>query len=361
MDENIQKIFIIATFSFIILLIKNVNAYQYFLANLEIITSDSEPDAENVEYKFRFKTNYPLNAGQRIKIIFPDTYQSPIASSTDLFCPTTMLGSVEGRVVFCTVKAGEVHPATTTEIVVKRIKNPPKEKPEGIADFHFFQIETDANEGAFFPVSIVEPLSARGVVNPILNLEIQGLTPGERVHQILVTSTTTANSINFQDIPVNTSLIGAQDIFVRTNAAYGFILNIVQTSDLQAIDYDRGRIYKIYCFENGRCKNYTQAIPWLRPEGILGAPQTYGHFAITSEDNSLGENCSQNYYGFGQGGKWAGLEVGVGTEVMRNCQPSDGITQHQGWTRIGFRVEVTPLQPGGNYETTFTYVLIPIF
>lgn len=351
--------FLFPLLSLFFLAFKQINAYQYLLSNVEIILSDNTPEAKNVEYKFRFKINFPLNSGQKIKILFPPSYRTPPANLSDIFCPPTMEPSIEGRIIYCTVKSGQSQSATTVEVVVKNVENPAKEAEEGIADAHFFTIETDAREGIFFPATILEPMTVRGGVNPVLNFEVRGVDIGETVHGKTINATTSPNLIAFRDIPINTPVLAAQDLFVRTNAAYGFVVFLIQNSDLEAIREDR--VYKIYCFASGKCKNYQQASSWIRPEGILGAPQTYGHLGITSEDNSLGENCNQNFFGFGQGGRWAGLTVGLPAEIMRNCQPTDGETQHQGWTRVGFQVEVTPLQPAGEYQTNFSYVITPIF
>ena len=351
-------------FSLIFLLLyffsKKGIAYQYLLPDAQLIVSDSSPNATNVEYKFDFTTQFSLSAGQTITLHFPPSYSSPVATLDNVFCPENTSPSVEGRLVICTVNPGKILPATSTQILILGIANPEKEAPFGVADIHFITIETSAGEGAFLPVTIIEPLKVMGTVNPILTLEIRGLGVGEKVHEVLVTNvSTSASFIGFQDIPVNTPVLAAQDIFVTTNAGFGFRLNLIQNDYLKTTR--EGRVYRIFCFENGRCKSQENALSWIKPEGILGDPKTYGHFGITSEDNSLGENCVFNYYGFGQTPKWAGPEVNFPLEIMRNCGPADGQTKHQGWTRIGFQVEITPLQPAGNYQTTFTYVVTPIF
>lgn len=360
MKEFLKLIFgfFIIIFLFFVLL-KKVGAYQYELTNVEIVLSDCAPLATNVEYKFQFTTAFSLTSGQNIIITFPEVYSSPVASANNVSCPSNTTASVDGRRVICTVNPGATYPATTTEILVSGVTNPPKEAPFGVADIHFLNIETSAQEGTFFPISILETLTVTGAVHPILTFEVRGLEPGENFHQASTTVTTTASAIFFENIPFNIPILGAQDIFVTTNAGFGFILNIIQNKELEA-ERD-GRIYRIYCFMNGNCRTLENALEWVRPEGILGAVKTYGHFGVSSEDNSLGEDCAFNYYGFGQEGKWVGPQMGTPIEVMRNCQPADGVTRHQGWTRIGFQVEVSPLQPAGNYETNFTYVLTPIF
>lgn len=329
------------------------------MSEVEIILSDSSPEAEGVEYRFQLTTGVALNEEERIYINFPNVYNTPVVVSEDIICPENMTGSVQGRIVSCRVNPGETYPATSTEIIVYNVVNPVKEKPEGIADIYFFTIESDGDERAYIAVAIIEAIRIRGAINPILSFEVEGVGVGENLHNNLTNVTTTATSITFEDMLPNTSILGAQDLFVRTNAGYGFTVNIFQIQEPQ-VEVEE-RTYKIHCFTNGDCRDYENSTTWVSPLGILGAPETYGHFGITSEDSSLGNDCDQNYYGFGEGGRWAGLEVAFPTEVMRNCQPADGQTQHEGWTRVGFRVEVTVLQPAGEYETIFTYVVTPVF
>ncbi len=359
MRKNFLKI---TAFTFLILIFYLLKLAESIasLGEPKIIVSNPTPQATGVEYRFQFITNLPLTSNQRISIVFTNTYASPVATSGNVVCPSNMTASVSARTVICQVRAGETHPATTTEIIVRNVTNPVKINPPGIADGHPFVIETDAGEDALLTVLINEGLNVRTILEPFLNFEIQGVEAGQTVHGTSTFASTTPESVFFgENIPVNTPILIAQDLFVKTNAANGFLVNIYQNDELKS-EVD-GKINKIYCFTNGTCRHYTQAREWVMPDGILGHPRTYGHFGITSEDNSLGANCNQNYYGFGSMPKWAGLYVGIPAEVMRNCGPADGQTQHQGWTRVGFQLEITVLQPNGEYQTNFTYVVVPIF
>ncbi len=359
MRKNFLKIIV---FAFLILVFYFLKL-TYTTASLgepKIIISNPTPQATGVEYIFQFITGTPLTSGQKINIIFANAYSSPVAIAGDVVCPSNMTALVNGRTVVCQVNPGQAHPATTTEIIIENITNPPKTNPPGMADGHPIIIQTDAGEEAVLTAVINEGLGVMTVLEPFLNFQIQGVDIGETVHGISTFASTSADSIFFgQDIPINTPILVAQDLFVTTNAPYGFVVNIYQNNELEAELH--GMTNKIYCFTNGDCQNYTQAIEWVKPEGILGSSKTYGHLGLTSEDNSLGTNCSQNYYGFGFIPKWAGLEIGIPAEVMRNCGPANGQTQHHGWTRVGFQLEITVLQPNGEYQTNFTYIVVPIF
>jgi len=337
-------------------ILSKVGAYQFPLGEAKAIISNSEPQATEVEYKFQFTTGIGLGSAQKINIIFPDEYAAVIASPTDITCPVNMTASVTNRVVTCTVNSGQTHPAGQTEIIVANIVNPAKESDEGIADTHFILIETEANEGTHVMVVIIEPFRVRAEISPILNFEVEGVGAGESVHDDFTGVTTTSTLIPFGVIEPEIPILAAQDLFVTTNARYGFTVNIFQDGDLRTI-----ADYRIRCFIEGQCVNYTSPAAWVSPQGDLGVFRTYGHFGITSEDESLGANCIENYYNFGGIDNWAGLDGNFQAEVMRHCQPTDSQVRHEGWTRIGFQVEITFLQPGGEYENILTYIVTPTF
>jgi len=336
--------------------LSGAGAYQFPLEEAKVIISDSEPEATGVEYKFQFVTGVALSSNQKITVNFPDEYAAAIASPADITCPANMTASVTARVVTCTVNSGQAHPAGQTEIIVASIVNPAKESDEGIADTHFILIETDANEGAHVMVVIIEPFRVRAEISPILNFEVEGVGAGESVHDDFTGVTTTSTLIPFGVIEPEISILAAQDLFVTTNARYGFTVNIFQDGDLRTI-----ADYRIHCFIEGQCVNYTSPAVWVSPQGDLGVFRTYGHFGITSEDESLGADCIENYYNFGGTDNWAGLDGNFQAEVMRHCQPTDSQVRHEGTTRIGFQVEITFLQPGGEYENILTYIVTPTF
>lgn len=333
-----------------------VNAYEFSLAEVRAIISDSAPSASEVEYVFQFTTGIVLTSNQRINITFPEDYDLPVAGSADVLCPPNMTASVNLRIITCTVNIGQTHPATATEIIIFNIENPEKKAAEGIADIYSFLIETDNNEGANPVIAIVEPFKVRAVINPILNFEVEGVGSGENIHSFLTGVTTTPVFIPFGLIEPDVSVLAAQDLFVVTNAAYGFTVNIFQDGNLRRVEGD-----EIYCFINSQCVNYMNSTSWVSPMGYLGVPETYGHFGITSEDESLGNDCDENYYDFEGINNWAGLEGITQAEVMRHCEPADGQARHAGTTRIGFQVEISILQPAGEYESILTYIVTPTF
>lgn len=359
MEKILKKniiVFIILFFVFALLInFHQAAADQYTLQQARVVLSSPAPSAEEIEYKFQFTTSLDLAEGQKITISFPVEYDGLLPGTDSVICPNNTLPAVDNLIVSCSgeLSAGEI------EVIVRNMTNPAKIAEEGIADIYMADIKTDAGERSLVTILIVEPLLVRTAIEPFLNFEVEGVGMGEDIHNSLTTASSTANSIFLGDIPINTPVLVAQDLSVKTNAAYGFRVNVFQEKEPQA--EVNGRTHKIHCFIDGDCLDYTETQAWRSPAGILGEAETYGHFGITSEDNSLGLNCAENYYGFGQESRWAGLEAGGEAETMRHCSPADGEIQHQGKTRVGYQVEITILQPAGEYETTFTYVVTPIF
>ena len=353
--KKISTFFAIFIFLFFPIL-PQVSAYQFPLVEAKAVISDSEPQATGVEYRFEFTTSIALSANQIINVIFPDEYAATVANPGDITCPVNMTASVTARIIVCTVNSGQTHPAGQTEITAANIANPAKESGEGTADIHFIAIETDADEGAEVMVAIIEAFKVRAEISPILNFEVGGVEAGESVHGNLTGVTTTSVLIPFGVMEPEIPVLAAQDLFVTTNAKYGFTVNVFQDGDLRTI-----ADYRIYCFIEGECVNYTNPSSWASPQGDLGVFRTYGHFGITSEDESLGTGCAENYYDFGGMDNWAGLNGTAQAEVMRHCQPADSQVRHEGRTRLGFQVEISFLQPGGEYENILTYIVTPTF
>lgn len=326
-----------------------MGAYSTSFSWAKATISNSAPST-TANYTFDFYMNNALiNSTDTITITFPSAYNSPIASTSDVTCPTGMSASINGRQVICTGTAS----AGTTTVTVNNITNPAKSNPQGTADTYQITIETSRDEGAQVMVAIIEPITVTAHVEATLSFTISGLSSGSTVNGTTTTVTTTATTIPFGTLEPGTTSIAAQEISVTTNASHGFVVNIFQDHNLTNAQGD-----DIDCFQDGTCVNYTNATSWVSPAGTLDQEQTYGHFGISSQDNSLGANCSNDYYGTNL---WAGLSGINQAEVMCHTGPADGSTDNIGRTRVGFAVEITALQEAGEYTNTITYIVTPTY
>jgi len=326
-----------------------MGAYSTSFSWAKATITNSAPST-TADYTFEFYMNNALTQGSdTITITFPDDYNSPVATSGDVICPGNMTASVSGRQVICT---GTTTAATTT-VTVNNVTNPAKSNPAGTADTYTITIETSQDEGAQVMVAIIEPITVTAHVEATLSFTVSGVNAGQTVNGTTTTVTTTATTIPFGTLDPGTTSIAAQEISVTTNASHGFVVNIFQDHDLTNAQGD-----DINCFQDGTCVDYTNATSWASPAGTLDQENTYGHFGITSQDNSLGTNCSNDYYGEDL---WAGLDGTDPAEVMCHTGPADGSTDNIGSTRVGFAVEITALQEAGEYTNTITYIVTPTY
>jgi hypothetical protein len=82
---------------------------------------------------------------------------------------------------------------------------------------------------------------------------------------------------------------------------------------------------------------------------------------LTSDDtdlNSLG--LFNDFYNSGTA-HFAGLNSTDPMEVMHHDGPADGLTQDKGLARVLYRAEVASLQEAGDYESTLTYIVTPVY
>jgi hypothetical protein len=261
-----------------------------------------------------------------------------------LTAPTAGSGLL-GANATCTIKIGTN--ATYGVTGDQQITNP------GTAGSYTIDIAGTFGDTGTAMVAIIEDVTITATVAATLTFTISGVGSGQSVNGATTTITTNATSVAFGTLTVNSSSTAAQDLAVTTNADDGFTVTIFQDQNLTS-----GGGSDIDCFDDGVCVDYTSAASWSAPAGILDQEDTYGHFGITSEDESLGTNCASDYYGTDL---WAGLSGTTQAEVMCHTGPADGSTAHKGAARVGFNIEITALQEAGDYTNTLTYIATPTY
>ncbi len=202
-------------------------------------------------------------------------------------------------------------------------------------------------------VFIIDDVTVTASVDSTFSFTIAGVANGQTVNGASATTTattTTAVLIPFETLTPGTSKILAQDLSVTTNAANGFRVTVFEDQNLTSstgADID--------LFSNGATT--TPPIAWTTPTNVLNQEHTYGHFGITSQDGSL-----SNGDPFGTA-LWSGaFTAAAPLEVFYHNGPSDGTTDEEGDTRVGFQIEIESLQEAGNdYTNTLTYVATPVF
>jgi hypothetical protein len=205
-------------------------------------------------------------------------------------------------------------------------------------------------------VAIVDSVTVTATVPTILDFTVTGVGSGESVNSATTTVVATETEIPFGVLVVDTQATAAQDLVVSTNAANGFVVTVVTDQQLTSAN---GAI--IDGFANG---GYTTApLDWASnpPLATLGQQETYGHWGITTNDDTVTVGLTDDFDVNGVGQLYVSAST-TPVEVFRHDGPSDGTNQGVGFARVGYTVEISALQEAGNdYTATLTYVATPVF
>jgi hypothetical protein len=202
-------------------------------------------------------------------------------------------------------------------------------------------------------VAIIAPVVVTAAVDTSFTFTVEGLATGT-VNQEPITGTSTATAIPFGVLEAGTATTSAQQLSVSTNASYGFAVTVqVDQQLLSSTGAD------IDGFIDGA---YTDTpVAWEPPTGTISSEDSWGHWGLTTEDSSLTAGLSDPFDSAGTGQLFVSAST-TPVEVFRHDGPSDGTTDHIGRTRVGYKVEISPLQEAGDdYTATLTYVATPVF
>ena len=171
-----------------------------------------------------------------------------------------------------------------------------------------------------------------------LTFSVAGLPSGTSTAGIITDATTTATDINFGDLTFNTDSIAAQRITVETNATEGY----------QVLKYVTQQLLNSYGVEIASVSS-TNAVPgsWT---GSCAAAAATGCVGYHTTDAVLSGGSTR----FGAVDTYAGLSTEP-VEIMFTSLPvSDSID-------IIYRVQVSEMQPAGDYVTDIVYLAVPVF
>ncbi len=202
-------------------------------------------------------------------------------------------------------------------------------------------------------VAIISPVVVTAAVDTSFTFTVSGVATGT-VNQEPITGSTSATAIPFGVLTQGTATTSAQELSVSTNASYGFAVTVqVDQQLLSSTGAD------IDGFIDGAYTN--TPVAWQPPTGTISNENSWGHWGLTTEDDSLTAGLTDPFDSAGTGQLFVSAST-TPVEVFRHDGPSDGTTAHVGRTRVGYKVEISPLQEAGNdYNATLTYVATPVF
>lgn len=202
-------------------------------------------------------------------------------------------------------------------------------------------------------VAIISPVVVTAAVDTSFTFTVAGVATGT-VNQEAITGSTSATSIPFGVLTQGSATTSAQQLSVSTNASYGFAVTVQVSQQLLSstgADIDG--------FIDGAYTN--TPVAWVPPTGTISDENTWGHWGLTTEDASLTAGLTDPFDAGGTGQLFVAAST-TPVEVFRHNGPSDGVTPNVGRTRVGYKVEISPLQEAGNdYTATLTYVATPVF
>jgi len=202
-------------------------------------------------------------------------------------------------------------------------------------------------------VAIISPVVVTAAVDTSFTFTVSGVATGT-VNQEAITGSTSATSIPFGVLTQGSATTSAQQLSVSTNASYGFAVTVqVDQQLLSSTGAD------IDGFIDGAYTN--TPVAWDPPTGTISDEDTWGHWGLTTEDSSLTAALTDPFSASTTGQLFVSAST-TPVEVFRHNGPSDGVTANVGRTRVGYKVEISPLQEAGNdYTATLTYVATPVF
>jgi hypothetical protein len=272
----------------------------------------------------------------------PDWNVNPAGTTIDITSGTTTI-SANATV---TIEIGTN--ASTGGAGVNQITNP-------IVGSYQITLTAGTSTGATI-VAIVDVVTVTAAVETVFNFTVLGVAGGQGINEDTTASSTTSTEIPFGVLVANTPKVAAQDLQVETNAANGFVVTVQtdqQLTSATGADIDG--------FANGTY--LSSPLLWEAPTVALGTEDTYGHWGITTDDDTVTSLLTDE---FGVAAVEAySRYVSASTtpvEVFRNDGPANETVQGVGTTRVGYSVEITGLQEAGDdYTATLTYVATPVF
>lgn len=211
---------------------------------------------------------------------------------------------------------------------------------------------TDTGE---IQVAVLASVAVSATVSASLSASVAGLNSGSVNVAAIDETDTSATTITFGTLTVNTHRIAAQTVTVSTNAAEGY------TTAIRWID---GTTTTNGLTSSGNnCDGFTaSAATNASPQAWAAGTNPTGStanvdtcwFGYTTEDATLGTGTVARFT-TGGGDKWAPFST-VAAEVAYDSVPVNAQA-----TNVGYKIEANALQPTGTYTGTTEFITTAIF
>ncbi len=306
--------------------------------------SDSNLSATAVTHTFTASTTMAIPADGYFEIDFHADFSNILVGNVT--CPSSGVAGVSGNVVTCTYAGGLA--TGTYDFIVTGVTNP------AVAGSYVTNLYTKDSgdtviERSSVAVAILNDVTVTASVDPYLTFSVYGLATSSEVNGVVTTGSTTSELMDFGILDATASSTLGQGLRVTTNAPHGFVVTVFQDHNLLS-----GNGADIDSFLNGNPAS-TTAYAWQQPTVDINNEGTWGHFGLTSDDDSLanGDEFGDSLY--------RGLEGTDPLIVMYANSSADGVTDSIGSTTVAYTVGISEVQEMGDYSNTLTYICTPTF
>jgi hypothetical protein len=337
------------------------------VTSLSDTLSDSAP-AVGSDHTITFVTPSGVASGSSIVIDFSDgpfVVGSVDFTDIDVFDDATSLtvgatcGGTEtsaafsGTTLTITMCSGTSIPAsgtTTIEIGLNAAGGDAQLANPSVGSYEI-NLTVGASDIGSTRVAIIAPVVVTAAVDTSFTFTVAGLPGGSDVNQVVTTGTSTATAIEFGALTDGNASSAAQRLSVSTNASYGFAVT-VQTD--QQLTSSAGA--DIDGFIDG---SFTDTpVLWTGPSPSISDEDTWGHWGLTSNDETFG--LSDPFDVGGAGNRFVSAST-TPVQVFRHDGPADGLADGIGRADVAYQVQISGLQEAGtDYTATLTYVATPV-
>ena len=330
------------------------------LVELSNTLTDTAPEAQS-GHQFRFIVPAGSDISGDITIEFEsgfgdvDAVDSGDVTVTVAGSPQTPTGvSSSGSIVTIEGITATSSEVVTIDIASGVVTNPSISDPSESFEFRVTtQTTENGDDTGRTRVVIIDTVLVTADIDTVFEFTITGLNEGSPFFASSTTGSTTANTVPFGTLSPGVQYLLAQQLNVETNAGNGFVVTVESDSDGDLVSATGADINQ---FQDANPVSTPTA--WTSPSNIVTDPDTWGHWGIASNDQSLdessfGENFSANEFV---------AVTGSPVPVFYHDGPADNSTQDIGQILVGYTIEVTALQEAAeDYQTTLTYIATPTF
>lgn len=328
----------------IVVLITNFFSFRTVSAaslyNVSDLVSDSRLNTA-ADHKVEFTTTIDIGDNGYFEITLPADFGD--IDSASCSGPSVTI-STTTETVRCTYSTSP-GAATSTVITIEGVTNPPAAGSQFI-DIATYNSSSVIRESGTAAVYINDGCGVSLDITTNLGFTLASTTDISEVNGIPLTGSSTANTLPFGELIPNSSSTLAHTLAISTNAEHGFSCTVEQS---QNFENDNGNT--INSFDNAPDGTGSSTLPhaWNPPSAIYSGSETFGHWGVTTDDDSL---SSLDF----SGSKFAGLNSTDPLEIFYNPGPAGGTVLGIGIAHIAYSVEISYLQEAGNYQNTLTYI-----